>query len=128
LRRAALEARRAGLAVVLSDFLDPAGYEAGLNALVGRGFQVNAVQILAPEELAPTTFGDLRLIDSETGAVQEVTFGRFRMRTYQQAVQNYCQRIKEYCSAHGVNFFSASSASPLEQLLLKQLRASEVWA
>src|SRR5206468_3794581 len=30
LRRGALEARHAGLAVVLSDFLDPAGYESGL--------------------------------------------------------------------------------------------------
>ncbi|MCX6890364.1 MAG: DUF58 domain-containing protein, partial [Verrucomicrobia bacterium] len=29
LRRGALEARRAGLAVVISDFLDPEGYEAG---------------------------------------------------------------------------------------------------
>ena len=33
LRRGALEARQAGLAVVLSDFLDPAGYESGLTAL-----------------------------------------------------------------------------------------------
>src|SRR5262249_44822082 len=46
LRRGALEARQAGLGVVLSDFLDPAGYEAGLAALVGRGFQVDLVQIL----------------------------------------------------------------------------------
>src|SRR5436190_9192542 len=30
LRRGALEARQAGVAVVLSDFLDPAGYETGL--------------------------------------------------------------------------------------------------
>src|SRR5215469_12643126 len=43
LRRGALEARQAGLAVVLSDFLDPAGYEAGLTALVGRGFQVDKI-------------------------------------------------------------------------------------
>src|SRR6266576_1787384 len=47
LRRGAIEARAAGLAIVLSDFLDPAGYESGLTALVGRGFQVNVVQILA---------------------------------------------------------------------------------
>src|SRR5689334_8307576 len=72
--RGALEARQAGLAMVLSDFLDPAGYEPGLNALVGRGFQVDLVQILAPEELSPSSFGDLRLVDSETGAMQEVTF------------------------------------------------------
>src|SRR5213593_4435375 len=38
LRRGALEARQAGVALVLSDFLDPAGYEPGLAALVGRGF------------------------------------------------------------------------------------------
>src|SRR5437762_5773661 len=63
LRRGALEARQAGVAVVLSDFLDPAGYEQGLAALVGRGFQVDLIQILAPEELFPTTFGDLRLVD-----------------------------------------------------------------
>ena len=96
LRRGALEARQAGVAVILSDFLDPAGYEPGLNALIGRGFQVDIVQILAPEELSPVTFGDLRLVDSETGAMQEVTFGRYRMKAYQQTVQNFIQRLREY--------------------------------
>src|SRR5580704_9927028 len=113
LRRGALEARQAGVAVVLSDFLDPAGYEAGLTALVGRGFQVNAVQILAPDELAPATFGDLRLVDAETGGVQEVTFGRYRMNAYQQMVQNFCQRLREYCAARGISFFMAASNTSL---------------
>jgi uncharacterized protein (DUF58 family) len=127
LRRGALETRQAGVAVVLSDFLDPAGYEPGLTALVGRGFQVNAVQILAPDELAPTTFGDLRLVDAETGTLQEVTFGRYRMASYQQMVQNFCQRLKEYCQGRGISFFMASSNTSLEYLLLKQLRQAEVW-
>ena len=81
-----------GVAIVLSDFLDPAGYDTGLTALVGRGFQVDIVQILAPEELSPTTYGDLRLVDSETGAMQEVTFGRYRLKGYQQTLQNFIQR------------------------------------
>ncbi|MDB6065690.1 MAG: hypothetical protein JWR26_1898 [Pedosphaera sp.] len=127
LRRGALEARQAGVAIVLSDFLDPAGYEAGLTALVGRGFQVNAIQILAPEELSPSTFGDLRLVDAETGGVEEVTFGRYRMTAYQQMVQNFCQRLREYCQGRGISFFMASSNTSLEYLLLKQLRQSEVW-
>ena len=113
--------------MVLSDFLDPAGYESGLTALVGRGFQVNAVQILAPDELTPTTFGDLRLVDAETGGLQEVTFGRYRMASYQQMVQNFCQRLREYCSGRGISFFMASSNTALEYLLLKQLRQAEVW-
>jgi uncharacterized protein (DUF58 family) len=127
LRRGALEARQAGVAVVLSDFLDPAGYESGLKALVGRGFQVDLVQILAPDELSPATFGDLRLVDSETGAMQEVTFGRFRLKAYRQTVQNFMQRLREYCKRRGINFFIASSNTDLQDLLLKQLRQAEVW-
>jgi uncharacterized protein (DUF58 family) len=127
LRRGALEARQTGVAIVLSDFLDPAGYEPGLTALVARGFQVNAIQILAPEELAPTTFGDLRLVDAETGALQEVTFGRYRMAAYQQMVQNYCQRMREFCQGRGIHFFTVSSSTVLEHLLLKQLREAAVW-
>jgi uncharacterized protein (DUF58 family) len=127
LRRGALEARHAGVAIVLSDFLDPAGYEAGLNALIGRGFQVNCIQILAPEELSPNTFGDLRLVDSESGAVQEVTFGRFRMKAYQQTVQRFVQRLREHCTKRGIRFFLAPSDMDLEELLLKQLRKAEVW-
>lgn len=128
LRRGALEARHAGLAVVLSDFLDPAGYEAGLTALVGRGFQVDIVQILAPDELSPSVFGDLRLVDAETGAMQEVTFGRYRLKAYQQAVQNFLQRLREFCQGRGINMFTAGSNTALEELLLKQLRKAEVWA
>ena len=127
LRRGALEARQAGVAVVLSDFLDPAGYESGLTALVGRGFQVDLVQILAPDELSPLSFGDLRLVDSETGATQEVTFGRFRLKAYRQTVQNFMQRLREYCKGRGINFFTASSNTDLQELLLKQLRQAEVW-
>src|SRR5687767_3787762 len=127
LRRGALEARQAGVAVVLSDFLDPAGYEKGVEALVGRGFHVNAVQILSPEELNPSTYGDLKLIDAETGLIQEVTFGKYRLKSYQQTVQNFCQRLREFCQSRGVRFFMASSATPLEELLLKQLREAEVW-
>ena len=127
LRRGALEAKQAGVAIVLSDFLDPAGYEAGLTALIGRGFQVNAVQILAPEELNPTTYGDLRLVDSETGSLQEVTFGKFRLKSYQQTVQNFIQRLREFCTPRGIGFFMAGSNTDLQDLLLKQLRAAEVW-
>jgi uncharacterized protein (DUF58 family) len=128
LRRGALEARQVGVAVVLSDFLDPAGYEVGLNALVGRGFQVHAVQILAPEELTPTAYGDLRLVDAETGAQQEVTFARYRLAAYQQTVRNYVQRLREFCAGRGVHYVLASSADSLDELLLKQLRAAALWS
>lgn len=126
LRRGAIEARQAGVAVVLSDFLDPAGYESGLNALIGRGFHVDAVQILAPEELAPTSFGDLKLVDAESGTIQEVTFGKYRLAAYQKTVQAFIQRLREFCSARGINYFLARSDMDLSELLLKQLRKAQV--
>jgi len=127
LRRGALEARQAGVALVLSDFLDPSGYDAGLNALVSRGFQISVVQILSPEELNPGTYGDLKLVDAETGGIQEVTFGRFRLKAYQETVLNFCQRLREFCQTRGMSYFQASSDAPLEQLLLRQLREAEIW-
>ncbi len=127
LRRGAIEARQAGVAIVLSDMLDPDGYEAGLTALISRGFQVNVIQILAPEEVDPSTFGDLRLVDAESGNIQEVTFGKYRLKAYQQTVQNFCQRLREYCQGRGVHFFSVRSDAPLEDFLLKQLRSAEIW-
>ena len=89
--------------------------------------QITTPSPLAPDELAPATYGDLRLVDAETGGVQEVTFGKYRLRSYQQMVQNFCQKLREYCQARGVNFFLAGSDTSLEQLLLKQLRQAEVW-
>ncbi len=127
LRLGAMAAKQVGVAVVLSDFLDPSGYEAGITALLGRGFQVNVIQILSPEEINPSTYGDLRLIDSETGGMQEVTFGRYRLANYQKMVSAFCQRLSEYCSTRGVACFMCSSAASLDELLLKQLRKSEIW-
>ena len=36
--------------VVLSDFFMKEGYETGLRLLVGRGYDVFAIQILSPQE------------------------------------------------------------------------------
>ncbi len=128
LRRTAMQVRQAGAAVVLSDVLDPWGYADGLDALVSRGFHVTVLQILAPEELNPTTFGDLRLVDSETAAEQEVTFGRFRLRAYRQVVDNYCQALREFCRGRGIRFFRVRSDARLEDVLLRDLRKEQVLA
>jgi len=59
--------------------------------------------------------------------MQEVTFGKYRLKAYQQSVQNFCQRLREFCQGRGIRFFSVGSDTSLEQLLLRQLRQAEVW-
>lgn len=127
LRLGAMKHRAQGVIVVLSDFLDPAGYEDGLKSLASRGSEVYAVQILAPEELEPSSYGDLRVIDSETGAEQEVTFGKYRLKAYRATVQNYCRRLQEYCRARGIRYQLAQSDTPIDDLLLKAMRTGGMW-
>ena len=127
LRLGAMKHRAQGGIVVLSDFLDPAGYEDGLKSLASRGSEVHAVQILAPEELEPSSYGDLRVIDSETGAEQEVTFGKYRLKAYRATVQNYCRRLQEYCRARGIRYQLAQSDTPIDDLLLKAMRTGGMW-
>jgi uncharacterized protein (DUF58 family) len=126
--RGAMETRKTGLAVVLSDFLDPQGYEKGLNALLGRGFAVSAIQVLSREEVAPGAYGDLRLVDAENGTEREVTFGKYRLAAYQKMVVNFQQRLREYCQGRGIHFFAAVSDQPVEGLLLKEFRKARIWA
>jgi len=127
LRQGAIESKRVGLAIVVSDLLDESGYRDGLKALVARGFQVIVVQILSPEELHPSTFGDLRVVDAETGTVREVTFGKFHRRRYQTAVRAYIDQVAEFCTARGVAFWSVTSDSLIEDLLLRQMKEGEFW-
>ena len=127
LRRASFGKRKAGLAVVISDFLSPDGYEQGLRSLQGRGFQVCAIQILSVQEIRPELFGELKLIDAETGAEQEVTFARYRLAAYQKTVEQFCQKLQQFCRARGMQFLSLRSDAPLEEALLKQLRKAQIW-
>ena len=127
LRHGAMKHRAPGVSVVLSDFLDPAGYEEGLKSLAHRGSEIHAVQILSPEELEPTAYGDLKMIDSETGSEQEVTFGKYRLKAYRATVKNYCQRLQGFCRARGVRYQLARSDAAIDDLLLKSMRTGGMW-
>lgn len=63
--------RRRGMAVVISDFLAPTGWERPLRRLAVR-HDVLAVEVLDPRELELPDVGVLELVDPETGLVHEV--------------------------------------------------------
>ena len=55
--------KRRGLAVIISDFYDPAGFEEGLNTLRYNKFEPFVLQVYDPKEAAPNLHGDLALVD-----------------------------------------------------------------
>lgn len=111
-----------GIVIVLSDFFEKSGYEDGLRYLLGRNYDLYAVQILSPEEIEPTLSGDLRLTDVEDDDVAEVTIGRALINRYKQNLEGYCTSLKDYCSRRGVNYLFTGTEVPFDQIVLSYFR------
>ncbi len=120
LRHHLAAARRRGLLILISDLLDPHGYEAGL--LLARRFQTFLIHVLADEELQPRLAGDLRLVDVETGRAVEITADQEALRAYAEARDAYLRGIERFCFRHGIDYLRTASSVPAEEIVLRYLR------
>ena len=100
--------RRRGLAVVVSDFLAPPGWERKLTGLAAR-HQVLAVEIIDPRELELPNVGYLTLVDPETGRRMEVQTARADLR----------RRYAEAASAQRAEIAAAIRRSGAHHLVLR---------
>ncbi len=119
-------ARRAqtpGVCVVVSDFMDP-NWEKGIKALLARRFQVVLLHVLSPEEVSPTLSGDLRLVDSESGDVREVSITPDLLNRYKAALDGFCSRMETVATRYGMEYLRTTTDAPVEELLLSTLRKS----
>ena len=122
LRRTLDESPRRGLLVVISDLLDPRGYEDGLLRTRHHGMQTFVIHVLAEDELAPRLSGELRLIDAETGRAVEVTIDADALRAYAEARDAYLEGIQQFCFRHGIDYLRTTSTVPADSLVLRYLR------
>lgn len=118
----ALRARDPGLAVLISDLMDPSGYESGLRALLERRFDVHVIHMLAAAELDPTFGGDLRLMDAETGETRELTLDAEALRQYRRRLRQFLDQAEAFCRANEVSYHRVATDAPLEAVVLKQLK------
>ena len=77
--RLAATMQRRGLAVVISDWLDPTPWQLPMRRLAVR-HEVLAIEVLDPRELALADVGVLDLVDPETGFLYEVQTSDVRLR------------------------------------------------
>jgi uncharacterized protein (DUF58 family) len=118
----ALRAREAGLAVVISDLLDPAGFERGLKALLERRFDVHVIHLLAAEEMNPGFGGDLRLVDAETGEIRDLTLDGEALRGYRQRLRDFLERAEQFCRGKEITYHRVVTDMPVEEFVLRQLK------
>jgi uncharacterized protein (DUF58 family) len=112
---------RAGIVFVISDFLDAGGFRTEMKLLARRGFDLNLIQVLAADELAPEAVGDLLFIDSETGESREITVNERLIHAYQAALGEYTQGLESFCRSQGIGYTRVSADAAFEDLLLKNL-------
>lgn len=121
-RRIALARQGKGVMVVLSDFFFKDGYEQGLRYLVGRGYDLIAIQVLAPQEVEPAIAGDLRLKDIEDGDRAEVTISAPLLKRYKANLSAYCDQLRSFCARRDITHMTVQSAMPVDRLVLDYLR------
>lgn len=119
---------RGGIAVVVSDLLSPTGWEDGLQYLRYCRHEVTVIEILSPDELNPDLTGDLRLIDSETGEMRDVSITPRLLAAYAQRLAARQDGIRRFCHNHGITYLSVSSALTVEEVVLAVLRGAGVVA
>jgi len=110
------------VAVLISDLLDPAGYERGLKALLEHRFDLHVIHVLAPEEMNPVIAGDLRLTDVETGEVRDLTMDAEALRGYRQRVADFLGRAESFCRANEIVYHRVVTDAPVEEMVLRQLK------
>ena len=114
--------KRSGIVFVLGDFFDPAGYEEALAMLQHAQFDVHVIQVLEPAELSPVETGDLRLVESESGASLEVTANEAVLDRYRAEIAAYNAGLKAFCRRRAISHASTTCDLPFEDVVLKNLR------
>lgn len=114
--------KRRGLAVLVSDLYDPAGFEQGINFLRFNRFDPFVLQVFDPVEVRPPLQGDLLLYDCETGESREVTVTPKVLERYAAAHAEYRRAIEEFCVSRQVPYQAAETTIPFDDLILRVLR------
>jgi uncharacterized protein (DUF58 family) len=122
LARFALRTRRAGLVVVISDFLSEPGYEDGIKRLRYGKHEVVLAQVLSPQELQPELLGDVRLVDSETDAGVDVSANRATLQAYARRLAAFLSDLESFAHHHNCSYLLANTKTPFEELVLRQFR------
>ena len=118
----ALRAREAGVAVLISDLMDPGGYERGLKALLERRFEVHVIHLLAADEMNPGFGGDLRLVDAETGELRDLTLDGEALRVYRQRLRDFLERAEQFCRGKELSYYRVVTDTPVQDFVLGQLK------
>ncbi len=114
--------KRRGLAVLISDLYDPAGFEQGINVLRYNKFEPFVLHLIDRTDAAPAIRGDVRIYDCETGEEREVTVTSRVLQKYKETYEQYLTDIQAFCASKQVPYVPADIGVPFDDMVLRVLR------
>ncbi|MEQ8790596.1 MAG: DUF58 domain-containing protein [Pirellulaceae bacterium] len=108
------EGPRGGLAVLISDLIDPAGLEPALDTLRVRGFEPHLVHVVDPRETEWTATGPVALVDAESGRVVRTTLTPRDVANYRNVCHESVDALKRYCGRWWISYVQVRCDAPIE--------------
>jgi uncharacterized protein (DUF58 family) len=116
-------ARRRGLVILISDFYDPEGHRPALDLLRHHRLEVVVVQVSAPEEIAPSLHGDLRLRDVETGELRDLVVSPAVVAAYTRRREALMRSLQSTCREREIPCFQVVSDRAFDAAVLDMFRS-----
>ena len=115
-----------GLTVIISDFFTESNWKKAVDYLCYKKRQVLLIQLMTPDEIDPAYDGRVNLIDSESVDVADfrnlkIRITRSMQEAYNEALADFKEDIKAFCSKRGVDFITVSTDTPIERVLFGEL-------
>ncbi len=117
-------APRTGMALIISDLFDQAGFRDGIDRLRHQRFDPHVIQIHSQQEAHPTLLGDVELEDVESHERRKVTVTERKLQEYKTLFANFNEDVQRYCRTYGLSHTRATTDVPFDAVLLKMMRAT----
>ncbi len=111
-----------GIAVVISDFLDPHGFDQGLNLLRFSHHDIFAIHVVSRSDSEPALRGDLQLVDAETGTTHDIAATPSLLAAYRRIYTDFCEEVARFCSRYRLGYVRTETEVPFEDVVLQVFR------
>ncbi len=119
--------KRPGVAIIISDLMDPKGFVDGLEALRFRKFNISLIQVLDRTEHNPVLDGNLMLREMETKETKRLTLDGLLLDSYRGRFRQFLNRTTEFCHQNGIDYFIPDTGVPFEDFILDYLRDGAIF-
>lgn len=116
-----------GLAIVISDFLDPQGIDEAIKYLVFERQEVMLLQVLAREELSFDAEGTVAITDMETKEEVRVTMSRQTIKTYHETLAAHNLELERIAKKYGCAYLQVASDEDIEKVVFETMKQKGIF-